>query len=61
MMAVDMNKIPEPFREFLANEGQEKEIRATSIEDAETDAHSRSKGDMHDLLFLAAILMLTDE
>ena len=59
-MTVDVNKIPEPFREFLTNEGvsEAKEIYAASIN--EPEAKSKSEN-MQDLLFLAAILMLTDE
>ena len=62
-MSVDMNKIPEPFREFLASEGVHvgKEIYAAAIDEPAAKASPQGGHDMQDLLFLAAILMLTDE
>ena len=65
-MDVDMNKIPEPFREFLESEGVSagKEIFAASIDEPATKAspqNTRASNDMQDMLFLAAILLLTDE
>ncbi|MCL2171190.1 MAG: hypothetical protein FWB71_03475 [Defluviitaleaceae bacterium] len=53
-MTVDVNAIPQPFREFLATE--QKEISAASP-DALAPARNN---DMQDLLFLAAILLLTE-
>ena len=61
-MTIDVkNDIPEPFREFLGTEqGQkEQEISATGL-GTESGA-TRSRTDMQDLLFLAAILMLCDD
>jgi len=53
------NDIPEPFREFLDPGQKEQEISATSI-GAESGTE-KSRTDMQDLLFLAAILMLCDD
>jgi len=58
---ININSIPEPFREFLGSktEGQEdlREISAMSAENTEMSGSN----DMQDFLFLAAILMLCDE
>ena len=59
-MTVNINNdIPEPFREFLDSGRKEKEISATSI--STENNTERSRTDMQDLLFLAAILMLCDD
>jgi len=66
-MTMDINSIPEPFREFLGSspvpdstpDQKEQEISATSIDVGSGTARNRS--DMQDLLFLAAILMLCDD
>ena len=57
---VNINSIPEPFREFLGNENKQQDLReisAMSYENTETPGNN----DMQDFLFLAAILMLCDD
>ena len=69
-MTVNINNdIPEPFREFSGSEKPEvknpemqepeQEISATSL--GTENKAERSRTDMQDLLFLAAILMLCDD
>jgi len=66
-MSVNINSIPEPFRDFLGSDGNkvEQEIAATNIESQIAGksqiAGERNRSDMQDLLFLAAILMLCDD
>ncbi|MDR2182840.1 MAG: hypothetical protein LBE55_01565 [Clostridiales bacterium] len=64
-MTMNINSIPEPFREFLEPKPnaqpnqQEQEISAAGIEAG--GGTERGRSDMQDLLFLAAILMLCDD
>ena len=65
-MTIDVkNDIPEPFREFLGSkpssgqDNKEQEISATGL--GTEGGTTRSRTDMQDLLFLAAILMLCDD
>jgi len=64
-MTMDIrNDIPEPFREFLGSDNgpQEQEISAANLSiDAQGGGVPKSRSDMQDLLFLAAILMLCDD
>ena len=55
-MTVDMQAIPEPFRGFLAK--NDKEITAASADASDAGAKSQ---EVQDMLFLAAILLLTED
>lgn len=70
MDKLNINSIPEPFKEFLHKEPDEngakkptqpdqREIYAMGSHD-DAESNSRNK-EMQDLLFLAAILMLCDD
>ena len=61
MAAVDIKTIPEPFREFLANEQRDDEKKINAMGMDETAAAKSGSQDMQDMLFLAAILLLTDD
>ena len=56
-MNIDINAIPEPFRGFLTNE--KKDIAIASIEPPPKKQANPSE--MQDLMFLAAILMMTND
>ena len=58
MDKISINSVPEPFRSFL-DSTYSQEISATSL-GGKGNAATNDGGDMQDLLFLAAILMLCD-
>ena len=68
---MNINNIPEPFREFLGTnqrasekaDQKEQGVSAASVKmDTDPELGSeKNRGDMQDLLFLAAILLLCDE
>ena len=57
LMSVNISEVPHPFKEFLVSK---KEVKTASIPEEPQNQVSR-ENDMQDLLFLAAILLLTDE
>jgi len=59
---VNINGIPEPFREFLgANHSEHKKADQKEQGISATRVERGGRADMQDLLFLATILLLCDD